>query len=145
MIRPARVNVAGVLFDREGRVLLCKRSLSKKVAPGMWHLPGGKIEEGETPTSAIVREFKEELGLKVSRVRETDVAHTYPVGTEMHQTVFVRVETTGTVVLDHENIDHAFVAPTDIGVFIEPHLLAVNNDAIAAASASFIAPSTIGA
>lgn len=43
-----RTNVAVVVFDENGKVLLCKRADYKKIAPGKWHLPGGKIDDGET-------------------------------------------------------------------------------------------------
>lgn len=53
---------AVVMVDRDGRVLLAKRPEGKKLA-GLWEFPGGKIEEGETPEAALVRELEEELGI----------------------------------------------------------------------------------
>lgn len=53
---------AVALVDRDGRVLLAQRPAGKKLA-GLWEFPGGKIEEGETPEAALVRELKEELGI----------------------------------------------------------------------------------
>lgn len=128
-----RTNVAAVIFDPEGRVFLAKRSMRKQVAPGAWHLPGGKVEEGETLADAIARELREEFGFAVGAVRETGVAHPYTVGDETHQTVFVRVETRGIPVLNHENDAIEFVALADIGNYLEPELLSVNLAAIAKA------------
>ncbi len=54
--------VAAALVDREGRVLLAQRPEGKNLA-GLWEFPGGKIEAGETPEAALVRELKEELGI----------------------------------------------------------------------------------
>ncbi len=54
--------VAAALFDAEGRVLLAKRPEGKKMA-GLWEFPGGKIEPGETPEQALIRELFEELGI----------------------------------------------------------------------------------
>ena len=54
--------VAVALVDREGRVLLAQRPAGKNLA-GLWEFPGGKIETGETPEAALVRELKEELGI----------------------------------------------------------------------------------
>ncbi|MEM6682391.1 MAG: (deoxy)nucleoside triphosphate pyrophosphohydrolase [Pseudomonadota bacterium] len=55
------VLVAAVaLFDRDDRVLIAQRPPGKSLA-GMWEFPGGKIEPGETPEAALVRELKEEL------------------------------------------------------------------------------------
>ena len=49
------------LIDRDGRVLLAQRPEGKSMA-GLWEFPGGKVEEGETPEVALIRELEEELG-----------------------------------------------------------------------------------
>ncbi len=54
--------VAVVLIDRDGRVLLSQRPSSKSMA-GLWEFPGGKVENGEVPEEALIRELKEELGI----------------------------------------------------------------------------------
>lgn len=55
---------AGILFlDDEGRVLLLKRAASAQDHPETWGLPGGHIEDGETPEQAARRETREEIGL----------------------------------------------------------------------------------
>ena len=54
--------VAVALVDRDGRVLLAQRPPGKKMA-GLWEFPGGKIEPGEMPEHALVRELQEELGI----------------------------------------------------------------------------------
>lgn len=54
---------AGVLIDRDGRVLLAERPAGKAMA-GLFEFPGGKIETGETPEMALVRELREELGIE---------------------------------------------------------------------------------
>ncbi|GAA6209758.1 (deoxy)nucleoside triphosphate pyrophosphohydrolase [Cognatishimia sp. WU-CL00825] len=57
------VLVAAVaLIDRDGRVLLAQRPEGKSLA-GLWEFPGGKIESGETPEVALIRELQEELGI----------------------------------------------------------------------------------
>jgi 8-oxo-dGTP diphosphatase len=56
--------VAAAMVDLEGRVLLQQRPPGKSLA-GLWEFPGGKLEEGEAPASAIVREIHEELGVVV--------------------------------------------------------------------------------
>jgi 8-oxo-dGTP diphosphatase len=53
---------AAALVDRDGRVLLAQRPAGKHLA-GMWEFPGGKIEPGESPEAALVRELQEELGI----------------------------------------------------------------------------------
>lgn len=58
--------VAAVMFDARGRVLLAQRPAGKHLA-GMWEFPGGKLEPGETPGAALVRELREEIGVTVLR------------------------------------------------------------------------------
>jgi mutator protein MutT len=51
-----------ILMNPEGEVLLQLRSTDERLYPDCWTLPGGKVEEGESPEQAILREVKEELG-----------------------------------------------------------------------------------
>ncbi|MFD8639025.1 (deoxy)nucleoside triphosphate pyrophosphohydrolase [Streptomyces zaomyceticus] len=60
---PVVVVVAGALYDR-GRLLAARRSAPVELA-GRWELPGGKLEPGESPEEALVRELREELGVEV--------------------------------------------------------------------------------
>ena len=54
---------AVALVDADGRVLIAQRPGGKAMA-GLWEFPGGKIEPGETPEVALMRELKEELGIE---------------------------------------------------------------------------------
>ena len=54
--------VAAALIDAEGRVLLQRRAPGRQMA-GLWEFPGGKVEPGERPEAALVRELEEELGI----------------------------------------------------------------------------------
>lgn len=56
------VVVAGAVYDR-GRLLAARRSAPAELA-GRWELPGGKLEPGESPEEALVRELREELGVE---------------------------------------------------------------------------------
>ena len=53
---------AVALIDADGRVLLAQRPEGKSLA-GLWEFPGGKVEPGETPEAALIRELEEELGI----------------------------------------------------------------------------------
>ncbi|WP_425407674.1 8-oxo-dGTP diphosphatase MutT [Hwanghaeella sp.] len=60
--KPVVLVVAVALVDVDGRVLIAKRPPGKKMA-GLWEFPGGKVDIGETPEQALIRELKEELGI----------------------------------------------------------------------------------
>jgi len=55
--------VAGVIRDARGRILLARRTEGRDLA-GLWEFPGGKVEPGEPPEAALVRELREELGIE---------------------------------------------------------------------------------
>ena len=57
--------VACALVDADGRVLVTQRPAGRAMS-GMWEFPGGKVEAGETPEAALVRELAEELGIDVT-------------------------------------------------------------------------------
>jgi 8-oxo-dGTP diphosphatase len=57
--------VAVALIDVRGRVLIAQRPFDKEHG-GLWEFPGGKIEPGESPEAALIRELREELGVTVA-------------------------------------------------------------------------------
>ncbi len=59
-----------VLQDPQGRVLLLRRSLQDSFGPGLWGLPGGHLQPGESPEAALDRELREELGEAIQFSRE---------------------------------------------------------------------------
>jgi 8-oxo-dGTP diphosphatase len=69
--------VAGLLF-KAGRILACQRRAGGPF-PLKWEFPGGKVEAGEEPKSALVRELREELEIEAEAVKEVfSHTHTYP-------------------------------------------------------------------
>ena len=71
--------VAVALVDPDGRVLIAQRPEGKSMA-GLWEFPGGKVENGETPEAALIRELGEELGIAVKEAclaPFTFASHTY--------------------------------------------------------------------
>ena len=71
--------VAVALVDPDGRVLMAQRPEGKSMA-GLWEFPGGKIEDGERPETALIRELGEELDIAVKEAclaPFTFASHTY--------------------------------------------------------------------
>jgi len=77
---PLVLVAAVALIDPDGRVLLAQRPEGKPLA-GLWEFPGGKVEPGETPEAALIRELHEELGIETwtsCLAPLTFASHAYP-------------------------------------------------------------------
>ena len=58
------IKVVAAVIEKDGKVLFCKRGAGGN-CPFLWEFPGGKIEPGETPFEAIIREIREELSAEI--------------------------------------------------------------------------------
>lgn len=56
---------AGFIRSGDGSVLLARRAITKRTAPGQLHLPGGHVDVGELPADALTREIREEFGVEI--------------------------------------------------------------------------------
>lgn len=65
----AVLDVAAAIIERDGTFFACRRN-SDRAFGGLWEFPGGKLEPGETPPDALVREIREELGVEISVLGE---------------------------------------------------------------------------
>ena len=84
-----RIEVAvGVLFNSQGEVLIGQRIVQDNYYQ-KWEFPGGKLEEGESPQTALAREFSEEIGIEVSSSEDFMVLeHDYP---DRHVKLYVQL------------------------------------------------------
>ena len=112
--------VAVALVDPEGRVLIAQRPEGKKMA-GLWEFPGGKVEAGETPEGALIRELAEELGISVKEpclAPFTFASHTYP---DFHllMPLFICRRWEG-MPAPHEHAALKWVRPRDLSLYPMP-------------------------
>jgi 8-oxo-dGTP diphosphatase len=78
--RPIVLVAAVALLNEEGKVLIAKRPPGRPLA-GLWEFPGGKVDAGEDPETALIRELSEELGIEIARADLeplTFASHGYP-------------------------------------------------------------------
>ncbi|MGW5261040.1 NUDIX domain-containing protein [Microbispora sp. NPDC004025] len=132
-----RVGAGALLRDNEGRVLLVH-----PVYKDGWEIPGGIVEAGESPVSAVLRELQEELGIAPPVVQLACVDWVPPAPPWDAGLMFVfdaGVLTDSQIAalrLPPEELDdHAFVPATDLDTFLPPGLARRMNAAISAADA----------
>ena len=83
------------ILKRDGRLLIQKRK-SHGVWANLWEFPGGRLESGETPEMALVREYAEETELKIGRLEKiTTVRHSYTIYRVTLHCYFCSLEDTG--------------------------------------------------
>jgi 8-oxo-dGTP diphosphatase len=82
------VAIATAALVRDGRILMVHRNPERRWYPDCWDLAGGHIEPGESPAQAVVRECREELGVRIRDPRPIPMAFT-DRGIEMHAFVVV--------------------------------------------------------
>jgi 8-oxo-dGTP diphosphatase len=112
--------VAAALVDEEGRVLLAQRPEGKSMA-GLWEFPGGKVEAGETPEAALIRELKEELGIDVKQACLAPfvfASHTYEAFHLLMPLYLLRRWQGEVTALEHQAL--AWVRPKDMRNFQMP-------------------------
>src|SRR5260221_8565736 len=118
--RPIVLVAAVALIDTDGRVLLAERPAGKHLA-GLWEFPGGKVQPGETPELALIRELAEELGINTSEsclAPFTFASHAYP---EFHllMPLYVCRKWSG-IVIAREGQRLAWVRPQRLGEYAMP-------------------------
>ena len=97
-----------VLIDAHDRVLLLLRPKIARWAPEKWGFPGGKIEPGETPEAAAIRETKEETTLDVIGLKEIKL------GIDIGVSTYYTRDYRGTVEIDYEHDDWGWLTREEL-------------------------------
>lgn len=117
---PTVLVVAVALVDVDGRVLIAQRPEGKSMA-GLWEFPGGKVDPGETPEAALIRELREELGIDTVEsclAPLTFASHRYEAF-HLLMPLYACRRWNGTVTAhEHQNI--AWVRPVRLGDYPMP-------------------------
>jgi len=114
----ATVVVSAAVIRRDGRVLLTRRQPGSHLA-GTWEFPGGKVEDGEDPESALVRECREECGIGIEVIDIVDVTfHRYP-----HKDVLLLFYDCRLLHGDVQHLgvaEHVWCLPSELGSYALP-------------------------
>ncbi|MFJ2634820.1 MULTISPECIES: (deoxy)nucleoside triphosphate pyrophosphohydrolase [unclassified Streptomyces] len=105
-----RVVVGGAVLDA-GRLLAARRTAPPALA-GRWELPGGKVEAGESPPDALVRELREELGVTVEPLQRVPGAWPLANGLTLHVWTARLVSGTPSPLQDHDELRWLLPAQT---------------------------------
>ncbi len=113
------INVVAALILRRNaektEMLICQRP-AKKARGLLWEFVGGKVETGETPQEALVRECREELGVIVAVGEQyMEVVHSYPDLTVRLSIYRAEIQEGVPQLLEHNDLQ--WVTPTDISGF----------------------------
>jgi 8-oxo-dGTP diphosphatase len=117
-----RFVVAGILFQND-KILFVKRNRNERNFPGLFELPSGKVEPGETNEQAIKREFKEETELDITILKSLDESFFTSIDRNgspqlTKKTNYMVAQTgTGKIVLSPEHTEYAWIETKDFDTY----------------------------
>ena len=97
------INVVAAAIERDGKIFCAQRPEGKCLG-GFWEFPGGKLEIGESPEQALVREIKEELNSEIEIISYiNDASYDYDFGTVVMKTYHAKLISGNLELLEHQN------------------------------------------
>jgi 8-oxo-dGTP diphosphatase len=107
--------VAKAIIKKDGKILLLKRTSVTQRYPNQWDFVGGRLEVGEKPVDAVVREVKEETALDI--IPGDEICLHEHIGNKRHLLFhyFCPLEVRGEIVLSHEHVDFGWFVEDELG------------------------------
>jgi 8-oxo-dGTP diphosphatase len=100
------IEVVGAVIRNERGDVLCALRSSRMSMPGLWEFPGGKLEPGEEPEAALIREIREELGVELETgALVADHTHAYPSVVVRLRTYDARIVNGRPIAKEHERLE----------------------------------------
>jgi 8-oxo-dGTP pyrophosphatase MutT (NUDIX family) len=110
----AKIDAVMAVLEREGRFLLGKRSLDRLIAPGYWCPISGRIEPGESQADAVVREVREETGLRVRALAKVAQCDTHDGNVILHWWLTELLDAAPERLADAENSELRWFTPQEL-------------------------------
>ena len=133
--------VVAAVIERSDRCFLIGQRRRGDTSPLKWEFPGGKVEPGETPESALARELKEELGVNLQKCLPIGrTVHKYAVSPEELEILFYAVEIAESEITPQAFEQTAWVLPKELGAY---DFLAANAQLVAQLATGRIKPREI--
>ena len=106
------INVVAAAIERDGKIFCAQRPEGKSLG-GFWEFPGGKLEEGESPEQALIREIKEELNSEIQIISYiNEASYDYEFGTVVMKTYHAELISGNLELLEHQN--STWLAPHEL-------------------------------
>ncbi len=106
------INVVAAAIEKDGKFFCAQRPEGKSLG-GFWEFPGGKLETGESPEQALIREIKEELNSEIEIVTYiNEASYDYDFGTVVMKTYHAKLISGNLELLEHQN--STWLAPNEL-------------------------------
>lgn len=106
------INVVAAAIEKDGKFFCAQRPEGKSLG-GFWEFPGGKLEEGESPEQALIREIKEELNSEIQIISYiNEASYDYDFGTVVMKTYHAELISGNLELLEHQN--STWLAPHEL-------------------------------
>lgn len=106
------INVVAAAIEKDGKFFCAQRPEGKSLG-GFWEFPGGKLETGESPEQALIREIKEELNSEIEVVTYiNEASYNYDFGTVVMKTYHAKLISGNLELLEHQN--STWLAPNEL-------------------------------